>query len=89
MNNRKINIKITILRIIGTLFLIFQALAYLGGGLSEMIKLTDTAEKIGYLIGFNFPIYISIILFLWAKQIKKNSARKQSIKGLDSIGIND
>lgn len=83
---RKGRIKVIVLRIIAILFIIFQILGYIGAMAGDREIPTDSAERIGFYIGFNFFLYISIIFFVWAARVKKKMKLQKEIEIIETIG---
>jgi len=77
--------KILILRIIGFVFLAFQLLGYLGATESGF-EGKDTSEKIAYILGYNFCLWIALAFFYWSWNIHKAKKRAINADLINSIG---
>lgn len=83
---KKKSIKVTVLNILASAFMTFQLIAYLN--LQAVLPaLGETlAEKIGFFIGYNLYLGISLSLFYWAYKAKQKNKKKQDLQSIDSIG---
>ena len=70
------------------LLLIFQLFGYVSNLNKEADKSRDI-QLVGYFIGFNLPLIISIILFLISRYIKRKLCQKENTQIIDSIGKNN
>lgn len=86
---KKKSIKVTVLNILASVFLTFQLIAYLN--LQAVLPAIGKtlAEKIGFFIGYNLYLVISLSLFYWAYKAKQKNKKNQDLQSIDSIGEKD
>jgi hypothetical protein len=86
-STQKKSIKVIVLRIFASIFLLFQLLSYphMFDGMPD----SYLSGSIGYFIGFNLFLYVSAGLFYWAWKVKKKNQKFQNIESIDSIGKTD
>lgn len=78
--------RVKIYNIIAVLMLILQVISYLGSLTMERKVITDTAERIGSYIGYNFFLIIVIIFLISAGRLKKKIKQQEVNEAVDSIG---
>lgn len=82
--------RIKILNTIGYVLITLQILSFAGNISKNQEMITDKSELIGYYLGSNLLLIISIILFLRARSIRKklnNSNTSDTL--INSIGKTD
>lgn len=75
----------TFLLVLGIIFICLQLLAYVGN-IDEPRQTGDTAQVIGYYIGYNFALLIGALLILWSVNVGKKLKAVQREDEMNSIG---
>ena len=74
------------LNAVAIILLVLQIFSYLGRITSASETFTDKGELIGYYIGFNLPIIISVIIFIITFTQKRKLKQGTESDTIDSIG---
>lgn len=82
---KKLKRKIVIIRVIGIVLIAFQLVAYLGN-IDEPAQAKDTAELIGYYFGYNFFLWIGIIMLIWSFNVGKKLKQVKQDELMEGIG---
>jgi uncharacterized membrane protein len=83
---KKSTLSIKILRTLAVVFLVLQIFSYLGRIKLAARTIADPAEMIGYYLGLNIALIISIILFLVANRLQRKHNRANLQEQINSIG---
>ena len=82
---KKLKRKMIIIRVIGIILIASQLLAYLGN-IDEPTPTDDTAELVGYYFGYNFFLWIGIILLIWSFNVGKKLNQVKRDEMINTIG---
>ena len=82
---KKLKRKMIIIRVIGIILIASQLLAYLGN-INEPTPTDDTAELVGYYFGYNFFLWIGIILLYWSFNVGKKLKQVKRDEMMEGIG---
>ena len=86
---QKKSIKVIVIRIFASIILTFQLIAYLNLPAVLPTIGESVAEKLGFIIGYNLFLFISLGLFYWAWKSKKKNKKIQDLHSIDFIGKKD
>jgi Na+-driven multidrug efflux pump len=85
---KKLKRKMIIIRVIGIVLIAFQLLAYLGN-IDEPRPTDDTAELVGYYFGYNFFLWVGIIMLIWSFNVGKKLKLVIRDEMVEGIGKNE
>lgn len=81
--------KIVIIKSIATFFLVLQVLSHIGRLNKEPYVFEEISEMIGYYIGLNIALIISIVLYYIAFRMKRKMMYQNLTEKIDAIGKNE
>ena len=81
--------KIVIIKSIATFFLVLQVLSHIGRINKEPYVFEENSEIIGYYIGLNIALIISIVLFYIAFRMNRKMISQNLTEKIDAIGKNE
>jgi hypothetical protein len=85
---KKLKRKIVIIRVIGIVLIAFQLIAYLGN-IDEPAPERPAEELIGYYFGYNFFLWIGIIMLIWSFNVRKKLRQVKQDELMNTIGNNE